>query len=227
MNNPEIQVFEDGQAVAQAALEFWIERHTAATQAFSVSLAGGTTPKTLYQMLSTRDLDWWKLHLIWGDERFVPPDHADSNYRMTREAWLDKVSPPHEQVRPWNIYPDPIDSASDYEAYLREHHPHGVDLCLLGMGDDGHTASLFPGSPGLEEDELWAMSNPVSKFDQPRLTLTYPYLNMSKEILFLVTGAGKAQALREVLKEGRHPASHVRARDGVHLFLDRAAAAAL
>ncbi|MBS2035056.1 6-phosphogluconolactonase [bacterium] len=224
MSQPKIEVFADGPAVARAALQFWIERHSRGGP-FWVSLAGGTTPKELYRMLAEQPLNWTDLHLLWGDERFVPPDHADSNFRMVKEAWLDRISGVGES-HPWKILETAEASAEDYEKTLRAH-PQGVDLCLLGMGDDGHTASLFPDSKGLDEKNRWAIANWVEKFNSHRLSMTYPYLNLSKEVLFLVTGAGKAAALREVLRDGRHPAAGVRGREATYFFVDQAAAAEL
>ena len=224
MSQPKLEVFADAAAVARAALQFWIARHSRGGP-FWVSLAGGTTPKELYRMLAEQPLNWSELHLLWGDERFVPHDHADSNFRMVREAWLDRISGVGES-HPWKILDSAEASADDYEQVLRAH-PQGVDLCLLGMGDDGHTASLFPGTRGLEEKNRLAIANWVDKFDSHRLSMTYPYLNLSKEVLFLVTGAGKARALREVLRDGKHPAAGVRGRDGTYFFIDQAAAAEL
>lgn len=224
MSQPRIEIFPDGAAVARAALQFWIDRHSKGGP-FWVSLAGGTTPKELYRMLAEQPLPWNELHLMWGDERFVPQDHADSNYRMVKETLLDRISGVGE-AHPWKILGDAEASAADYEQVVRAR-PQGVDLCLLGMGDDGHTASLFPGTTGLKETERWAMANWVEKFNSHRLTLTYPYLNLSKEVLFLITGAGKAKALREVLREGQHPAAGVRGREGTYFFLDQAAAGEL
>jgi 6-phosphogluconolactonase len=227
MKRPQVHVFENATAVAKAALQLWTDRQKDAEGAFWVSLAGGSTPKELYGMIAEQKLDWNKLHLIWGDERFVPHDHADSNYRMVREAWLDKVSPPAEQVRPWTILESAEASADDYEQWLRQHKPTGVDLCLLGMGDDGHTASLFPDSPALEETERFAVSNWVEKFNAPRLTLTYPYIAESKEVLFLITGANKAAPLRAVLEEGQHPTARINSRQSLLFYVDQAAADAL
>lgn len=227
MKRPQVHVFDNAEAVARAALDFWKQRHEAAEREFWVSLAGGSTPKALYQSLSEQDLDWGKLHLIWGDERFVAPDHADSNYRMVREAWLDRVSPPADQVHPWPILAEAPDSARQYEELLRERRPTGVDLCLLGMGDDGHTASLFPDTEALQEQDRFAVANHVPKFDAYRLTLTYPYIAQSREVLFLITGSSKAAPLRAVLEEGKHPAAGVTARQGVFFYVDQAAAAEL
>ena len=217
MSQPKIEVFADGGAVARAALQFWIERHSRGGP-FWVSLAGGTTPKELYRMLAEQPLNWSELHLLWGDERFVPHDHADSNYRMVKEALLDRVSGVGE-CHPWKILETAEASADDYEGVLRAR-PQGVDLCLLGMGDDGHTASLFPGTRGLDEKNRWAIANWVDKFESHRLSMTYPYLNHSKEVLFLVTGADKRDALALWQRGERIPAAAVRPEAGVDVLMD-------
>jgi 6-phosphogluconolactonase len=227
MRQPQVRIFDDPQAVAVAARDYWVQRQAACGDAFWISLAGGSTPKELYRLIAQQNLAWENMHLIWGDERFVSHDHPDSNYKMVRDAWLNHVSPPAEQVRPWTIMADAKSSAQDYDQWLRQQRPDGVDLCLLGMGDDGHTASLFPGTAALEEKQHLAVANYVEKFQSERLTLTYPYLALSREVLFLVTGAAKAGPLREVIKEGKHPAAQVTAREAVWFYVDKAAAANL
>ncbi len=223
--NRNVRIFPDAEQVAQAALQMWLERLRSAAGPYWVSLAGGTTPRSLYQALAGSGADLSKLHLLWGDERFVPSDHEDSNFRMVREALLDRTSV--GSYRAWNILENAEASAHDYESWLRENRPEGVDLCLLGMGDDGHTASLFPDTAALDEEQRWAVENWVEKFSSHRLTLTYPYLEKSQEVMFLITGAGKARALKEVLEHGLHPSSRIRAQKSVYYLVDRAAAAQL
>jgi len=227
MRQRRVEVFAGPDEVAQAALDLWKQRLQEAGEKFWVSLAGGSTPKALYQRLAeASDVDWSKVQLLWGDERFVAHDHADSNYRMVKESLLDKVKVGFS--RPWTILEDAESSAQDYENWLREEGPKpGVDFCLLGMGDDGHTASLFPETAALDEEQRWAVANWVPKFEAHRLTLTLPYINEAREALFLVTGASKAQALRQVLIEGSHPSSRVLAREVTRFYVDRAAAAEL
>jgi 6-phosphogluconolactonase len=145
---------------------------------------------------------------------------------MVRESWLDKVGS-LGTVKPWSILDSAQASAAEYEHWLRLHRPDGVDLCLLGMGDDGHTASLFPGTRALTEEQLWAVVNWVEKFQAPRLTLTYPYLNLSREVLFLITGANKALPLKQMLEEHQHPTAGVVGQEGTYYFLDREAASQL
>lgn len=169
----------------------------------SIALAGGSTPKPLYEALAQENLPWEQIHVFWGDERYVTPNHPDSNQLMARQAWLDKVSIPEG-----NIHPVPTDSnnpeidAERYEAVVRkvfatspEEFPT-FDIILLGMGDDGHTASLFPHTPVLnEKSKAIAVGN---KDGQPRITFTVPLLNQANSVLFLVAGANKQPALEQV-----------------------------
>lgn len=223
-----VQIFENPAEVAKGALKFCVDRLSPQrTSPYWLSLAGGTTPKELYRLLAQQELPWEHLHLIWGDERFVPPDHADSNFRMVREAWLDLVPGLSERAHPWPILDSPEESAQRYDQWVLQHCPEGPDLCLLGMGDDGHTASLFPGTAALEEQGKRAVANWVEKFEAHRLTLTYPFLNRSQEILFLITGANKAAPLREVLEQNLHPTARIQAQKATYYFVDRAAAGQL
>ncbi|HEY9851785.1 MAG TPA: 6-phosphogluconolactonase [Leptolyngbyaceae cyanobacterium] len=169
----------------------------------TIALSGGSTPKALYEEIAKENLAWQKIHVFWGDERYVPPDHPDSNQRMARQAWLDKVDMP-----PTNIHPIPTDGgdpdadAKKHEAELREFFecPEGkipvFDIVLLGMGDDGHTASLFPHTGALQvRDRLVSVGN---KDGQPRLTFTVPLINQAECVIFIVAGANKQSALDRV-----------------------------
>lgn len=169
----------------------------------TIALSGGSTPEPLYEAIADQDLPWDKIHVFWGDERYVPPDHPDSNQGMARRAWLDKVNIP-----PANIHPMPTDSsdpavdAQKHEAHLREFFqiPEGefpaLDIVLLGMGDDGHTASLFPHTEALQvRDRLVTVGN---KDGQPRLTFTAPLINQARWVIFVVAGASKQPALAQV-----------------------------
>lgn len=197
------------------------------SRAFHLFLSGGSTPKAIYANLAQRDLDWTNVHLWWGDERFVPSDHPDSNARMVKEQLLDAIDLPPAQVHPWPILSSPELSAETYDREFRsyfEQREHTLDLQLLGMGDDGHTASLFPGTAALEETEAMCVSNQVKGKESVRLTLTYPALALSQKVLFLVKGAGKAEALRDVYDLGLHPAAQVRGRESTLFLVDEAAA---
>jgi len=177
---------------------------------FRVSLSGGSTPKQLYEILSNRDLPWANIHWFWGDERNVPHSDADSNYLMVRDALLDRVSAPASNVHPVPVnVDDPAAAAVAYEATLKQHFPGqsmpAWDLALLGMGDDSHTASLFPGTKAIGETERWFTENWVEKFDSYRYTLTAPAINSAKQSWFLVSGVGKKTALANVLGDTRVP----------------------
>lgn len=210
---------------------------------FTVALAGGATPKLLYTLLATepygRHLPWQETHVFWGDERCVPPDHPESNYRMAHEALLRHLPIPSEQIhRMCGEEPDPERAAAEYEERLRTAFPGQAgavprfDLVLLGMGADGHTASLFPHTEAVREQQRWVVRNYVPKFQADRLTLTAPAINGAATVLFLVAGDDKAAALQAVL-EGpaapeRLPAQLIRPTAGRLVWLvDRAAASRL
>ena len=217
----------------QRATEFLAERirNRDKGKPFHIFLSGGSTPKPIYSALGAAGLDWSEVHLWWGDERYVPLDHPDSNYRMVKEALLDAIKLPTSQIHPWPILAYPELAGETYDREFRsffEKGEHSVDLQILGMGDDGHTASLFPGSPALEETETMCVWNLVpAAQEKNRLTLTFPALVLSREVVFLVKGENKAEPLREVIEEGRHPASRVQGQESTVFFLDQAAAAKL
>ena len=180
--------------------------------AFNVALAGGSTPGPVYELLvEDSNIDWKRCRVFWSDERCVPPDHADSNYRMARETLLDRLpAPPGLVARmPGELPPD--QAASAYEGTIRETVPTdepGIprfDLILLGMGDDGHTASLFPGSEALNETDRLVATDYVVNFNAHRLTFTYPLLNAGRHVLILVSGASKAVTLKAVLTGPHKP----------------------
>jgi len=210
---------------------------------FTVALTGGSTPKLLYTLLATEPyrsrLPWPRTHVFWGDERCVPPDHKESNYRMAHEALLRHLPIPPAQIhRMRGEDPDPERAAAEYEHQLRAAFqsqagmPPRFDLVLLGMGADGHTASLFPHTEALREKQRWVVRNHVPKLQAHRLTLTAPVINAGATILFLVAGDEKAAALRDVLEgpadPGRLPAQLIRPTAGRLVWLvDRAAASRL
>jgi 6-phosphogluconolactonase len=201
-----IEVLPDLTSLIDRALSLVLARIKAAIADHgycAIALAGGSTPKPLYEAIAQQDLPWQQIHVFWGDERYVAPDHADSNQRMARLAWLDRVSFP-----PANIHPmptgshDPVKDAQIHDQELQGFFQLSVgqfpsfDLILLGMGDDAHTASLFPQTPALEVcDRLVTVGN---KDGQPRLTLTIPVINQAAQVLFLVAGASKKPALAQV-----------------------------
>lgn len=208
-------------------------------RACSVALSGGSTPRQLFELLVSEPwrstMPWRQMHVFWGDERCVPPDHQDSNYRMARQAMLDHVSIPPVQVhRMAGEHADPAAAAAEYEGDLKSYFDaHGAaprfDLVLLGMGDDGHTASLFPGTFALAVNDRWVTHNYVEKLSTYRITFTYTLLNAAAAVLFMTAGQNKATALREVL-EGESaplifPSQGVKPVNGTLTWLiDRAAA---
>lgn len=171
---------------------------------FRVALSGGSTPKRLYELLAERELPWDQIHWFWGDERNVPDSHSESNAKMVRTALLDRVPAPAMNIHPVAVEPqNPALAAESYRKTLRSHFPDDTlptwDLVLLGMGDDGHTASLFPHTDALSEQKLWFVENWVEKFGAYRYTLTASAINSGQRIWFLVAGENKRPALEEVL----------------------------
>jgi 6-phosphogluconolactonase len=242
----DVRIFESTGALVSGAADAIVELADLAiarSGRFNVALAGGDTPAALYRHLSAvarPRLDWSRIHAFWGDERCVPPDDPISNYRMARESLLDHVALPGSHVHRMHGEDDPADAARDYEQCLRAQFgtPEGppshvpgrrFDLILLGLGADGHTASLFPGLNAVREQRRWVMAEYVPQVSMWRLTLTPPVLNAAGEVLFLVTGEAKAEAVARVLRGSRNvdalPAQVVRPRSGrVRWFLDSGAA---
>lgn len=230
-----VQVYETPEGLAEAAARAFVERSAEAVSErgrFAVALAGGSTPKATYEVLA-RDhaeaVDWPNVHAFFGDERTVPPDHEESNYRMAREALLDHV--PIGSVHRMRGELPPEEAAASYERELKEFFgeaPPALDLVMLGIGEDGHTASLFPETSALEVADRLVVANPVPKLETTRLTLTAPVLNAAREVLFLVAGGGKAGALAEILEGDAdprvYPAKLVRPPGGPTWMVDRAAA---
>jgi 6-phosphogluconolactonase len=234
MQGFQLEIFPEGAALIQRAIQIWQQTAAAAIQErgrFTVALAGGSTPKRLYAALAeTEGIPWQHTWLFWGDERYVPPDHPDSNYRMVREVMLERVGIPETQVFPIPTQAgDPAQDASQYEMQLHKLFPGDwpqMDLIWLGIGEDGHTASLFPGTAALQVQDRWVTVG--QKDGDPRLTLTYPVLNQAAQVVFLVTGANKAPILKEVLTTQAHlPCQSVNPRGRLLWLLDVAAAAQL
>ncbi len=233
-----VEIYESPQELAAAAALTFVEGAASAIAErgrFAIALAGGSTPKATYEALArdhAADVDWPNVHAFFGDERTVPPDHEDSNYRMAREALLDRV--PVGSVHRMRGELPPDEAAVSYERELEGFFggtPPVLDFVMLGIGEDGHTASLFPETPALGVTDRLAVANPVAKLDTTRLTLTAPVLNAAREVLFLVAGAGKAEALAEIL-DGEadpraYPAKLVRPPGGPTWMVDRAAARSL
>ena len=214
----ETRVLADAASLARAAAEEVVRlaiEAVAARGRFMFVLAGGSTPKALYSLLAgdsrlNSTMPWTQTHFFWGDERHVPPDHAESNFRMAQETMLAHVPVPHEHIhRVRSEEPHAARAAEEYERTLRtvfggEAMPR-FDLILLGMGTDGHTASLFPGTSALLERQRWVLANWVPKLNTWRITFTAPLINNAANVLFLVAGADKAESLHAVLKGPRQP----------------------
>jgi 6-phosphogluconolactonase len=237
-----IDVYPDLESLSRAAATLLVEQANLAVAArgrFSVALAGGATPRRTYELLAVSPLKdqapWDRVHVFWGDERCVPLTDPRSNARLAKEAWLDHVPIPVTQIHPLDCAPDPAAAARQYEAKLREFfagQPPILDLVFLGLGNDGHTASLFPGTPVLPERERWAAAVSVAGQDLQRVTLTAPLINQAAMVTFLVAGGAKAGVLREVLHgprdPARLPAQLIQPHNGELLWLvDLAAAASL
>ena len=251
-----IQVYSSPELLADA-----VARHIVACAAdaissrgrYTLALAGGSTPRAAYSRLATIDTrpmsaELWRLtHVLWGDERCVPPDDPRSNYRMAKEALLDRVPIPPSQIHRIGGEDDPEKAAADYERELRrllDGHPersegagtlrvtNGLDLVLLGLGEDGHTASLFPGQPAVHETERWVVAVPAPTGDLWRVTLTPAILNQARNVTFVVSGASKARPLQQILEgpptPDELPAQAIRPRLGkVTWMVDEAAGARL
>jgi 6-phosphogluconolactonase len=213
MSKYDVRVFRDLNEVSLQAAELFAGLAAEFIQKqnrFSVALSGGSTPKALFDVLASPSfrerIPWSDINLFWGDERCVSPDHKDSNYRMALETLLEKVSIPEKNI--FRIHaenPDPADAAMQYENTLRnffgsEEKIPRFDLIFLGMGDDGHTASLFPFTNALQESRRWVVENYVEKFQAYRITLTVPVINNAANVVFMISGGSKAQVLKEVLE---------------------------
>lgn len=245
LNTPKanVRVYADAEELAlKAARSFarLADQYVIGGGRFTVALSGGSTPKAMLTLLAGdpfRDtVPWSSIYFFWGDERTVPPDHADSNYRMATEALLANAPVPADHIfRIPADDPDPEKAAADYEATIRR--VFGVvegwprfDLIMLGMGPDGHTASLFPGTTALHALDRIVVSNFVAKFNTHRITLTAPAINAARNITFVAGGADKAETLKGVLEgpyqPDTYPSQMIQPKDGRLLWMiDEAAAA--
>lgn len=207
--NPHVEVLADLPTLVDRALDLVLEKLQSAIASrniATIALAGGSTPKPLYEKLAQQNLPWDNLHIFWGDERYVPADHPDSNQRMARLAWLDRVSIPAENIHPMPTHEaDPAISAQKHEAELQAFFKSqpgefpAFDVILLGIGDDAHTASLFPHTEALNvRDRLITVGN---KDGNPRLTFTVPLINAAHTVIFMVAGANKHHALTQIFAD--------------------------
>lgn len=234
-------MFDTPELLAAAAARRFVmfASKSSAQQPFSVALSGGNTPRRVYELLATEfksKVNWQLVHIFFGDERPVPPDNPASNYGMALATLISRVPIPGSNVHPISGAGDPHENALSYERELRSHFTGSAwprfDLVLLGMGEDGHTASLFPGSEGASEKKAWVVANWVAQLNEFRLTLTAPAINSAAQILFLVNGASKASRIAAVLngpfQPDSLPAQLIKPDQGELIWMiDKAAAANL
>jgi 6-phosphogluconolactonase len=235
----ENHVAADAEALAHDVAEWLCDLAEASDHAFAISLSGGSTPQRLYECLAAPPtaarFPWNRVHWFWGDERFVPHDHPDSNYRMARDALLTRAPVPDDNI---HAIPteglSPEQSAAAYETTLKRFYGADTfspnrplfDVTLLGIGEDGHTASLFPDQPALQETRRWVIAVTGVKTES-RITLTYPALDSSRDVAFVVTGNEKRGVVaRAQTGDQAMPASRVHPVGRLHWFMDRAAALA-
>lgn len=233
-----IDVSADPAALAQRVAQWIVDLACATPGRFAIALSGGSTPKRLYGLLATAPLrdqmPWRRVHLFWGDERCVPWDSPDSNYAMARDAMLSHVPIPPENIHGVPFRDSPVEAAADYEQMLKAYYDGDnldparplFDIVLLGMGPDGHTASLFPGKPALEERRRWAVEVPEPGLNPfvPRVTLTYPALDSARSVAFVAAGADKMTMIRRVLAGERElPAARIAPVGELVWFVDRSA----
>jgi 6-phosphogluconolactonase len=229
--------FEDAETLARRVAEWLCDLARASERPFAVSLSGGSTPRRLYELLAAPEIasrfPWSRVHWFWGDERFVPHDHPDSNYGMARDAFLSRVPVPAHNV---HAIPteglSPERAAAAYEATLKRFYGADTlasgrplfDVTLLGIGEDGHTASLFLGQPELHETRRWVVAV-IGAMPEPRISLTFPVLDSSRDVAFVVTGKEKRDVVARAQAGDRTtPAALVRPVGRLHWFTDRAAA---
>jgi len=237
-----IQIYQDYETLSLAAANLFLEKarwNADQFGRFSVVLSGGSTPKRMFEILAQpgyiENLPWKETHVFWGDERCVPGDDARSNVLMARQALLDHAPIPEENIHPPLCDQDPVGAASRYEALLKEYfmdRPPGFDLIWLGLGANGHTASLFPDTPVLKENTRWAAEVFIEDQEMWRVSLTLPVLNQADTVVFLVSGSEKAEILKQVLESpstpARFPAQLVQPESGNLVWMvDQAAAARL
>jgi 6-phosphogluconolactonase len=235
-DNMRIETLDDPAALARHVAEWMTATALATKGAFRVSLSGGSTPRALYGLLASdafvRRFPWERVSWYWGDERFVPYDHPESNYRMTREAMLSKAPVPPANVHPVPADGTPDDAALRYERTLQAAYGASsldpsrplFDITLLGLGPDGHTASLLPGEPVLDERKRWVAAVSHGR-PEVRITMTYPVIDSSRHVAFLVAGKEKAAMLGAIRAGGSNvPAARVKPVGELIWFADRAAA---
>jgi 6-phosphogluconolactonase len=238
----ELHVYKNADELSQAVAS-WMAGSIADTlkkqDRFTIALSGGSTPRLLHKILAAPpykdQIEWSKLHVFWGDERDVPFEDDRNNARMAYDTLLNFVPVPAAQIHIMRTDIGPVESAAEYEKILQAYFdksPGSFDLVLLGMGDDGHTLSLFPGTAAVHEEKAWTIAYFLKAQDMYRITLTKTIVNRAARVAFLTTGTGKAHALKEVLKGAYnpdlYPSQEIKPVPGeLHWFVDEAAAAEL
>jgi 6-phosphogluconolactonase len=237
----ELHIYKDADDLSAHAAK-WIADYISATlkkqDRFTIALSGGSTPQKLHMLLAAspykEQVDWSKLHFFWGDERAVPFDDSRNNAKMAFDTLLDHVPVNKLHIHIMRTDIEPVAAAEEYEKILQHYFNHSntsFDLVLLGMGDDGHTLSLFPGMPVIHEENKMATAFFLKQQDMYRITLTAPIVNRSATVAFLVAGAGKAKALKEVMdgdyKPDVYPSQVIQPAGELYWFIDKAAAALL
>jgi 6-phosphogluconolactonase len=231
-----VEVLADAEALARRAADWLLATALAKQDAFTIALSGGSTPRRLYELLAAPPyydaFPWRRTHWFWGDERFVPHDNAESNFRMARETLLSRMDIPAANVHPVPTEGlTPEEAAVEYEFTLQSFYGATAltpkrplfDVVLLGLGPEGHTASLFPGTAVLEERRRW-VAPVVGAKPEPRISLTYPALNSSRQVTFLAAGESKREVLDRLFRgDTSLPAARLRPRGELRFFLDRAA----
>lgn len=230
-------IWENQEVLSVAAAHYFVERcnvNIAEKGIFTIALSGGSTPKRLYELLATpsfaRNIDWKKVQIFWGDERFVAHTDIDSNYRMAKEALLDHIKIPKKNIFAMPTKGNVKDCAKQYEKTIEAAlgKKMRVDLTLLGLGDDGHTASLFPETDILQEKKKYIKEVWVESKQTYRISFTYRLIDNSKEVMFLVTGAAKAPIIKHIFsksEKNKYPAQHVKIKKGILTWmLDKEAA---
>jgi 6-phosphogluconolactonase len=219
MKTPDLRVLPDPAGIAHEAAERIVAAAEVAVELnhrFTIALSGGSTPRLLYELLASpafrARIEWTKVEVFFGDERCVPPDHPESNYRMARQTLLAKVPIPGDNVYRMRGEIEPEEAAKEYGLMLQERFGDGgLDLILLGMGDDGHTASLFPGTEAVNERKHRVVANYAEHSTTGkswRITMTVPFINKAEQVFVLVSGAAKAAVLKQVLEGPRVPELH-------------------
>jgi len=230
---PEIKISPDKNKLMQesaAYIAVLIKKSIKEKDRCTFVLSGGSTPKSLYETLASEKyretIEWSKVYLFWGDERCVPPDHPDSNYRMVKEALIDHIDIPQRNVFRIPAEQEPGEAAREYEETIKKNVGGSMqfpvfDIILLGIGEDGHTASLFPGTTAIDEKERWVTGVYVPQLNTHRITLTLPVINNGRDVIFLVAGESKADVVRKIIngKGLPYPAAHINPVQGKLVYL--------